>query len=134
MHNFVGDMIIRIQNGHRARLGAIFLHPLTPNLCVRILELLREEGYILGFQYVRGTKSLRPQIKVFLKYDATGVSVISSFFQVSKPSRRVYVNLTSLWKPKSTFGVFILSTPLGLMIDREARARNLGGEILCGIY
>ena len=95
MQNFLGDMITRIRNGHRARLGAILLHPSIPKLCVRLLEILRDEGYILGFQYiVNGNNKL--QIKVLLKYDATGSSVIQSFFQISKPSRRVYVSLNSL--------------------------------------
>lgn len=133
MQNFLGDMITRIRNGHRARLGAILLHPSTPKLCVRLLEILRDEGYILGFQYIVNENN-KPQIKVLLKYDATGSSVIQSFFQISKPSRRVYISLNSLWKPKSSFGLFVISTPMGLMVDREARIRNLGGEVLCGIY
>lgn len=133
MQNFLGDMITRIRNGHRARLGAILLHPSTPKLCVRLLEILRNEGYILGFQYIVNSNNTS-QIKVLLKYDATGSSVIQSFFQISKPSRRVYVSLNSLWKPKSSFGLFVISTPIGLMVDREARIRNLGGEVLCGIY
>lgn len=134
MQDFLGDMITRIRNGHRARLGAVLLHPYTPNVCVRLLEILRDEGYILGFQYIHNTKSKKPQIKVLLKYDATGSSVVQAIFQVSKPSRRIYISLNALWKPKTTFGVFIVSTPIGLMVDREARLRNLGGEVLCGIY
>jgi len=133
MQNLLGDMITRIRNGHRARLGAILLHHSTPKLCVRLLEILRNEGYILGFQFIVNSKN-KTQIKVLLKYDATGSSVINSFFQVSKPSRRVYVSLNSLWKPKNSFGLFVISTPMGLMVDREARIRNLGGEVLCGIY
>ena len=96
MQDFLGDMLTRIRNGHRARLGAVLLHPFTPKLCVRILELLREEGYIIGFQYIFSDKFQKSQIQVLLKYDATGSSVIQSIFQVSKPSRRIYVTLNSL--------------------------------------
>ena len=134
MQDFLGDMLTRIRNGHRARLGAILLHPFTPKFCERLLEILREEGYIVGFQHIYNSKYKKNQIKILLKYDATGTSVIRSIFQVSKPSRRIYISLNSLWKPKSSFGVFIISTPMGLMVDREARIKNLGGEILFGIY
>jgi small subunit ribosomal protein S8 len=96
MQNYLGDMITRIRNGHRARLGAVLLHHSTSKLCVRVLEILQKEGYILGLQYQSETKMGNPQIKVLLKYDATGTSVIRSIFQVSKPSRRVYVCLDSL--------------------------------------
>lgn len=134
MQNFIGDMITRIRNGHRARLGAVLLHHSTPKLCIRILEILEKEGYILGFQYQYQLKTKKPQIKVLLKYDSTGVSVIKSIFQVSKPGRRVYISLDSLWKPKNSFGLFIVSTQEGLFIDRDARLKNLGGEVLCAIY
>lgn len=96
MQDFLSDMLTRIRNGHRARLGAVLLHPFTPQLCVRILELLRDEGYIIGFQYIFSDKFQKSQIQVLLKYDATGSSVIQSIFQVSKPSRRIYVTLNSL--------------------------------------
>jgi small subunit ribosomal protein S8 len=135
MQNFLGDMRTRIINGHRARLGAVFLHPSTPKIYIKILEILREEGYILGFQHeVNIYNSNKSQLKVILKYDHSGTPIIRSFFQISKPSRPVYLTLNSFWKPKSTFGLFIISTSAGFMIDREARKRNLGGEVLCGIY
>jgi ribosomal protein S8 len=95
MQNFLGDMTTRIRNGHRARLGAVLLHPATPKLYMRLLEILREEGYIVGVQYVTNSYD-KLQIKVILKYDALGTSVIKSFFQISKPSRRIHVALNSL--------------------------------------
>lgn len=133
MQNFLGDIRTRIINGHRARLGAVFLHPSTPKMYIKLLEILRDEGYIVGFEEKTNYCS-KVQIKVILKYDYNGISIIKSFFQISKPSRRVYLTLNALWKPKSTFGLFIISTSAGLMVDREARKKNLGGEVLCAIY
>lgn len=134
MQDFLGDMITRIKNGHRARLGAVVLHPATSQLCLRVLTLLVQEGYIRGFSEISGEVKTGLSVCVFLKYNSSGVPAIQSIFRVSKPTRRVYVSLKSLWKPKSTGGIFILSTAQGLMVDYEARKRNLGGEVLCGVY
>ena len=63
-----------------------------------------------------------------------GVPSIRKIFQISKPSKRIYVATQVLWKPKSTSGIFILSTPKGFLVDREARLFNVGGELLLGVY
>lgn len=94
MQNFLGDMITRIRNGQRARLGAIYLHYFTPKLCLKILKILKDEGYILGFQYISLNNQL--QIKVLLKYNANGVGTIKSIFQISKPGMPLYFSLVSL--------------------------------------
>jgi small subunit ribosomal protein S8 len=134
MQDFLGDMFARIKNGHRARLGVIVLHPGTSQLCLKILTLLVHEGYIQSFSEVSDKLKKNSYIRVYLKYDANGVPALQSIFRVSKPTRRVYLSLKALWKPRSTGGIFIVSTTAGLMSDYEARKRNLGGEIICGIY
>lgn len=134
MHNLLGDLITRIYNGQQARLGAILLHSATPKYCMAILEILREEGYILGFQEWYDPKLNRTFLKILLKYNAMGVPAIKKIFQISKPTRRIYISTIILWKPKATAGFFILSTPKGLLIDRDARLLNVGGELLLGVY
>lgn len=134
MKDFVGDMLTRIANGHQARLGAILLHPSTPKFCLEILELLSKEGYIRGFQEWFDQNTNTRKIKVYLKYTASGTPVIRSLFRVSKPGRRVYISIKALWQPKSTLGIFVLSTPKGLLVDRDARFLGVGGEVLFGIY
>lgn len=136
MQDYISDMITRIRNGQRAQLGAVVLHPMTPHLCLKILHILCEEGYIRGVnqQMITIKKKNYLVYNVLLKYDARGIPAISSIFRVSKISRRIFVTLKSLWKPKNTGGFFILSTPQGLLIDRDARIKNLGGEIICGVY
>jgi len=91
MHNLLGDLIARIQNGQQARLGAITLHPATPKNLITILEILREEGYILGFQEWFDIRTKRTYIKLYLKYSATGVPTIRKIFQISKPTKRIYI-------------------------------------------
>lgn len=134
MQNFLGDLLTRIRNGQQARLGAILLHPATPQSCIAVLEVLRDEGYIIGFQEWYDVRTNRRFLKVILKYSATGAPAIRGIFQVSKPSRRVYASTKALWKPKTTVGIFVLSTPKGILADRDARMFNAGGEILLGIY
>jgi small subunit ribosomal protein S8 len=134
MQNLLGDLITRIQNGQQARLSAILLSPAIPKNLFKILEILRDEGYILGFQEWHDQKLNRTFIKLFLKYNIMGVPSIRKIFQISKPSRRIYIATQLLWKPKSTSGIFILSTPKGFLVDREARLFNVGGELLLGVY
>lgn len=134
MHNLLGDLITRISNGQQARLGAIVLHSATPKSCILILEILRNEGYIIGFHEWYDPQLKRTFLKVQLKYDSMGQPIIRKIFQISKPTRRIYISTVILWKPKATAGLFILSTPKGLLIDRDARLLNVGGELLLGIY
>ena len=134
MQDFIGDMITRIRNGHRARLGAVVLHPATPFFCLHILNILYNEGYIRGYYETTINQGTSRVFCVLLKYNSTGVPAITSIFRVSKISRRVYLSLKALWKPKNTECIFIISTTQGLLVDREARLKNLGGEIICGVY
>ena len=96
MQNLLGDLIIRIQNGQQARLGAITLHSATPKSLVRLLEILREEGYIIGFQEHYNKKFKHIQLKVFLKYNTMGMPAIRKIFQVSKPSKRIYISTLTI--------------------------------------
>jgi len=105
MQDFVGDMITRIRNGQRARLGVISLHSATPNFCLKILNILYLEGYIRG--YYQGTLKKKfkkevftvpvvPITYVFLKYTIKGTPVISQIFKVSKNSRKIHCKLEAL--------------------------------------
>jgi small subunit ribosomal protein S8 len=133
MKDFLSDMLTRIRNGQQAGLDEVYMHPHMPKNCFNILKVLYDEGYIRGFTKCSLQKNTS-QIKVFLKYKNGGFPAIEGIFRVSKPGRRIYISTTALWKPKSSAGCFIFSTPLGVMTDREARFFNLGGEVLCGVY
>lgn len=134
MKDFLSDMLTRIRNGQRAGLDAVYMHSHMPRICKDVLEILYEEGFIRGFSEAFDDKKNERKIKVYLKYKNGGSPVIEGIFRVSTPGRRVYLSTKVLWKPKSTSGIFIFSTPRGVMTDRDARLLNVGGEVLCGIY
>jgi len=126
----LGDMLTRIRNGQRARMATIE----TPasKLRANVLEVLRREGYIRGFSH----KDISPgvaQIRVELKYHE-GEPVIKQITRVSRPGRRVYSKITDLPRVFNGLGIAILSTSRGVMSDNEARAANVGGEVLCRVF
>jgi len=126
----IADMLTRIRNAIAAK------HPRVDipgsKLKIELARILKEEGYINNYTTVgEGTKFM---IRVFLRYDAKGVSSITHLSRVSKPGRRVYVGATEIPKVLGGYGVNIVSTSKGLMSGKRARNENVGGEILAQIY
>ncbi len=127
----IADMLTRIRNAGMARHKNVTVaHSKQKE---RILDVLKTNGYIDGFQAVEyGSKR---DIKVQLRYDeATREPVIAGIERVSKPGRRVYASADEAPKVLSGLGISILSTSLGLLTDREARAKNVGGEVLLKVW
>ena len=130
MNDPIGDMLTRIRNA-----GARGKHEvLTPasKLRVRVLDVLRDEGYIRGYTEVTG-ESGHPELRIELKY-YEGTPVIREIKRVSKPGRRVYSGVKELPQVRQGLGVSIVSTPKGVMSDAHARAANVGGEVLCTVF
>ena len=103
-----------------------------------IAKLLEQDGWISKAEVVErsgdGDKGLAfDQLRIILKYKPDGNSKIASIKRISKSSRRVYVNKSELPKVLNGFGIAVISTSQGLMTNREARKRNLGGEVICEI-
>jgi small subunit ribosomal protein S8 len=98
----------------------------------RVLDVLQAEGFIRGYAQVdyEGGKS---EFEIELKY-YEGSPVIQEINRVSKPGRRVYSSVKDLPTVRNGLGVSILSTPKGVMSDSEARAQNVGGEVLCQVF
>lgn len=121
----ISDMLTVIRNGQMMRKEAVT----TPsaNIKIALLKVLEEEGYILGFEVVPGTKST---ITIFLKY-FQNKPVIAKLKRVSKPGLRIYKKKDELPKILGGLGIAIVSTPQGVMSDKEARRVEQGGEILC---
>ena len=96
-------------------------------------KILKEKGYILNYKFEEdGAKS---NIKIALKYNPeTKVSAIKSLVRVSKPGLRRYPNVEEMPRVLNGLGIAILSTSMGLMTDKEARQKNVGGEVLCYVY
>jgi small subunit ribosomal protein S8 len=126
----LGDMLARIRNAQRSRHSSC-ISPAS-KLRANVLDVLRREGYIRGF----ATEELRPgvsQLRIELKYNE-GEPIIKEIHRVSKPGRRVYSKIKELPRQYGGLGVSILSTPRGVMSDTEARAANVGGEVLCRVF
>ena len=96
-------------------------------------KILKEKGYILNYKFEEdGAKS---NIKIALKYNPeTKVSAIKSLVRVSKPGLRRYTNVEEMPRVLNGLGIAILSTSMGLMTDKEARQKNVGGVVLCYVY
>lgn len=131
MNDQISDMLTRIRNGQRAGLFKIVLYKPSSKVCLQILNVLYKEGFIRGFNI----KSMHPLcIEVLLKYDSFGNPTIKQISRISKPSRRQYINIKTLWNIKTGLGVYILSTPKGIMTHLDAKILNYGGEIICSVY
>jgi len=96
MNDYIADMITRIRNGHRAKLKTICMHAYLPNFCVKILSLLKKEGFIRSFVWAYDPASKTKIIKIYLKYDNNGLSVIKNIFVVSTRSKRIYASVDAL--------------------------------------
>lgn len=130
MSDPLGDMLTRIRNAQRARQSRCVAP--ASKLRENVLEVLKREGYIRGWR----TEDVRPGIRVIdieLKY-SEGEPAIKEITRVSKPGRRVYSKIKELPKYYNGLGTSILSTPRGVMSENEARAANVGGEVLCRVF
>jgi small subunit ribosomal protein S8 len=126
----LGDMLTRIRNAQMRNRPKVS----TPasKLRARVLDVLREEGYIRGYAEIEygGGKT---EFEIELKY-YDGAPVIRELRRVSTPGRRVYSSVQELPTIANGLGVAILSTPKGVMSDTRARAENVGGEVLCSVF
>ena len=126
----LGDMLTRIRNGQQARKSDITVP--ASKLRENVLDVLKREGFIRGYSRVSVRKGI-DEIKVELKY-YEGRPVISEISRVSTPGRRVYSRVKDLQKFYNGLGISVLSTPQGVRSDHEARAANVGGEVLCKVF
>ena len=126
----LGDMLTRIRNAQMR--GRSTVSTPASTLRIRVLDVLESEGFIRGYTSVDfdGGKS---EIEISLKY-FDGQPVIQQIERVSTPGRRVYTSVKTIPRVHNGLGVSILSTPMGVMADHEARDKNVGGEVLCRVF
>ena len=126
----VSDMITRIRNAQLRSLNTVTI----PNskFRARILDVLKEEGYIADYKPSTKEKSNK-FLLVDLKYN-NGVPVIREISRVSKPGRRIYTKADSIPKIQNGLGIAIVSTSKGVMSDIDARNQKIGGEIICRVF
>lgn len=130
MNDLVSDMLARIKNGHSSSLLSVLVH--YSGLCKAVLSVLEDEGYIRGFELVKTND--KPMLKVHLKYAKRGDGCIVELHRISRPGRRVYTKIKDLGYYKSGLGLYVLSTPSGVLSDKAARKLKVGGEVICKVF
>jgi small subunit ribosomal protein S8 len=125
----IADMLTRVRNAIQARQQRVEMP--SSMLKTEIARILKEEGYVSNYKVAEEGK--RKVLRVFLRYDAAGKSIISRIDRVSRPGRRVYVGAREVPRVLGGLGVNILTTPRGVMTGKAARKAGVGGEVLCNV-
>ncbi len=130
MTDAIADMLTRIRNANSAKKRSLSMP--ASKMRVHIAQVLQDEGYITGYRVLAGEPS--SQLEIDLKYGPDGEWVIHRIERVSKPGRRIYSGADGLVPVLRGMGIYILSTPKGVLSDRGARRENVGGEVLCKVH
>ncbi len=126
----IADLLCRLRNGARARKE--YVDCPWSVIKERIVRVLIAEGFLQDCSIIEA--GAKKDLRVWLRYDQAQRPVISGLERVSRPSRRVYVRAKAMPSVRRGMGVNILSTPLGVLPDREAVRQNVGGELLCSVW
>ena len=126
----IADMITRIRNAQLRTLYTVSIP--SSKFRARILDVLKEEGYISDYKFLSDAKN-KGSLIINLKY-YNGLPVIKEIRRISKPGRRIYTKADSIPKIQSGLGIAIVSTSMGIMSDNDARSKNIGGEIICKVF
>ncbi len=125
----IADMLTRIRNAMRINKDHVIIK--ASNICEGIAAVLKQEGYIEDFDRIDdGNQGI---LRIMLKYDQDGMSIIHEISRTSKPGRRIYSSVGDLPYVLAGMGIAIVSTSKGVMSDRSCREANVGGEILCTV-
>ncbi|MCW1920424.1 30S ribosomal protein S8 [Rhodobacter sp. KR11] len=130
MNDPLGDMLTRIRNAQMR--GKSTVSTPASKLRAWVLDVLVSEGYIRGYEKAE-TSNGQGELTISLKY-YEGTPVIRELKRVSKPGRRVYNSIKDIAQVRNGLGIAIVSTPKGVMTDANARAANVGGEVLCTVF
>ena len=123
----IADLLTRIRNAVQARHTSLLVP--RSKIKVEIVRILKDEGFLDDFSVV--DDDMQGQIRVFPRYDEANNAVLRGLVRVSKPSRRQYVGKADIPRVRNGLGVAILTTPRGVLTDRDARSAGIGGEVLC---
>jgi small subunit ribosomal protein S8 len=125
----IADMLVRVRNGHKAGTECVDM----PHSKIKgeIARILKREGFISDYVVESGERKI---LRVYLKYDARQEPVIRGLRRYSKSGLRRYAGADSLPKVFGGMGIAILSTSSGMMTDKEARSRKIGGEVVCTVW
>jgi small subunit ribosomal protein S8 len=130
MSDPISDMLTRIRNGIIASFDTVDVP--SAKIKVSIAKILKSEGFIKNYKVIPDRR--QGILRIFLKYDEEGDSVIGGLKRVSKPSCRIYAKRETIPRVLNGYGMSILSTSQGVMTDKQARKVGVGGEILCSVW
>ncbi|MBU1987790.1 30S ribosomal protein S8 [Patescibacteria group bacterium] len=149
----IADMLTRIRNASVIKKSEVILG--VSKIKREITEILKKEGWVQDVKILKAGQNVESQakknkfldqqeqqldtyafdqLKIILKYKENGKSEINNLKRISKPGLRIYAKKDELPKVLNNFGIAIISTPQGLMTNKEARKKKVGGEIICEIY
>ncbi len=128
----IADMLTRIRNGGRAHHREVEIP--WSRVKESIARLLVEEGYVREVKRSKPKDSVGEILRVQLKFDKDDKPIITGIMRVSRPGRRVYVGNKEIPQVRRGLGVNLISTPKGILVDRQARKSRVGGELLCSIW
>ncbi len=126
----IADMLTRIRNA--CSVGHTHVALPSSTIKAEIARIMKEEGFIRNYEIIQD--GVQPTIRIWLKYTDRKEPVITGLDRVSKPGRRVYAGRREIPWVMSGLGISIVTTPLGVMTDQQARKRRVGGEILCRVW
>ena len=127
----IADMLTRIRNASMANLKSVSMP--SSNIKVEIARILKEEGFILGYDLL-DTDKPQATLRIHMKYDENNRPVITGLERVSKPGRRIYYNRQDIPWVRSGLGIAVVSTSKGIMTGRDARRAGVGGEVICYVW
>ena len=130
MSDPISDLLTRIRNGGQAGHDRVMIP--HSRLKEAIIELLQSEGFVDGFEVQR--KGIESWLEVGLRYDRERKCIIRGLERISKPSRRLYVRRDEVPYVRNGLGLAILTTPMGVISDRDARREGVGGEVICYVW
>jgi len=125
----IADMLTRIRNAVRVGMPEVNIR--ASKVCEGIAKVLKEEGYVKDYDRIDDAK--QGILRLMLKYDPDGNSVIGEIARTSKPGRRIYMGVDELPHVLGGYGIAVVSTSKGVMSDKDCRQSNVGGEILCTV-
>ena len=128
----IADMLTRIRNASRARHQRVSVP--WSRLKESIIKILIEEGYLKDQKKVKAAVGGGEEIVIQLKFDRENRPIIAGLKRVSTPGRRVYVSAKAMAPVRKGLGVHVLSTPNGILVDREAQKAKVGGELICSVW
>ena len=126
----VADLLTRIRNAILAKYNRVDIP--ASLLKINIAKVLKAEGYIKNYKVLKDDR--QGILRIYLRYDEKAEPIIQGLKRVSTPGRRVYSRSQEMPKFLNGLGINIISTSKGLMTDRQARAENVGGEVLCSVW